>query len=107
MSKRQSRRDDGAIGLVYSSTPEQIKEAISIIKDILGKEENLTQDFRVFFTAYDASSLRIEYTYYVKNPTDIGFFLKTKNKINLEIKEKFDKAGLEFAFPTQTLHIQK
>lgn len=107
MSKRQSRRDDGAIGLVYSSTPKQIKEAISIIKEILKNEENIAQDFRVFFTAYDPSSLRIEYTYYVKNPTDITFFLKTKSEINLRIKEQFDKAGIEMAFPTQTLHIHK
>ncbi|MBD3156245.1 mechanosensitive ion channel [Candidatus Peregrinibacteria bacterium] len=107
MSKRQSRRDDGAIGLVYDSTSEQIKKAISIIKNILKEEKNLTQDFRVFFTEYDPSSLRIEYTYYVKNPTDFNFFLKTKNKINLTIKEEFDKAGLEMAFPTQTLYVKK
>jgi len=107
MSKRQSRRDDGAIGLVYDSTTEQIKKAISIIKSILKDEKNLTQDFRVFFTEYDPSSLRIEYTYYVKNPTDFNFFLKTKNKVNLSIKEEFDKAGLEMAFPTQTLYLKK
>lgn len=107
MSKRQSRRDDGAIGLVYNSTSEQVKQAIKIIKNILKEEKNLTQDFRVFFTEYDPSSLRIEYTYYVKNPTDFNFFLKTKNKINLTIKEEFDKAGLEMAFPTQTLYLKK
>ncbi|MCD6109801.1 mechanosensitive ion channel family protein [bacterium] len=107
MSKRRSRRDDGKIGLVYSSTPEQIKDAISIIKEILKVEKNITQDYRVFFTAYDPYSLRIEYTYYVKNPTDFNFFLQTTNKIHLSIKEKFDKAGIEMAFPTQTLYIQK
>lgn len=107
MSKRQSRRSDGAVGLIYDSTPDQIKEAVKIIKEILKDEQNLTQDFRVFFTEYDPSSLRIEFTYYVKNPTDFNFFLKTKNKINLSIKEKFDKAGLEMAFPTQTLHVVK
>ncbi|MEZ5406101.1 MAG: mechanosensitive ion channel family protein [Verrucomicrobiia bacterium] len=26
--------------------------------------------------------------------------------IHLAIKEKFDEAGIEFAFPTQTLHIE-
>jgi MscS family membrane protein len=107
MSKRQSRRADGAIGLVYHSTSAQIKEAVAIIKEILKKEEGLTQDFRAFFTEYDPSSLRIEYTYYVKNPTDFNFFLEAKNRINLAIKEEFDKAGLEMAFPTQTLHIHK
>jgi len=106
MSKRRSRRADGQIGIIYESTPTQIKEAISIIKDILKKEENITQDFRAFFTEYDPSSLRIEYTYYVKNPTDFNFFLKTKNRINLAIKERFDKAGIQIAFPSQTIYLK-
>ncbi|MBA4337092.1 hypothetical protein C0416_04975 [bacterium] len=107
MSKRQSRRDDGAIGLVYSCTKEKIEEAMSILKDILSKEENLTKDFRVFFTAYDPYSLRIEYTYHVKDPRDMLVFLNTKNRLNLEIKDRFDKAGIEMAFPTQTIQLQK
>ncbi len=27
-----------------------------------------------------------------------------QNKINLDILERFDKAGLDFAFPTQTIY---
>lgn len=107
MSKRQSRRDDGSIGIVYHSTAAQIKKAVSIIKGILKDEKNIAQDYRAFFTTYDPYSLRIEYTYYVKNPTDYNFFLQTRNRINLSIKEQFDKAGIEMAFPTQTLHLQK
>jgi MscS family membrane protein len=107
MSKRQSRREDGTIGLIYHSTSEQIKKAITIIEEILGNEKNLMQDFRVFFTAYDPYSLRIEYTYYVKNPTDLAFFLKTKNGINLAIKKQFDASGIEMAFSTQALQARK
>lgn len=107
MSKRQSRRADGAIGIVYKTTPTKIKEGIKIIKEILDKEENITKDFRVFFTEYDPSSLRLEYTYFVKNPQDFVFFLQNKNNINLAIKEKFDEAGIEMAFPTQTLYMAK
>ncbi len=107
MSKRASRRADGQIGLVYHTSPAQIKKSVKIIKDILKKEKNITSDYRAFFTEYDPSSLRLEFTYYVKNPTDFGFFLETKDRVNRNIKTEFDKEGLEMAFPTQTLHIHK
>lgn len=107
MSKRETRRADGAIGLVYNTSPKELKHAVEIIKEILKKEKNINGDFRAFFTEYDPSSLRIEYTYFVKNPTDFKFFLATKDRINRNIKQEFDKAGLEMAFPTQTLYVHK
>jgi len=107
LSKRKSRRCDGKIELVYSSKPSQIKKALAIIKDILKDNKEITEDFRVNFTDFDDSSLRIEYTYFVKSPDDYNLFLKTKNAINLEIKEAFEKAKLEMAFPTNTIYMGK
>ncbi len=107
MSKRASRRADGTIGLVYSTSPKELQNAVEIIKGILKKEKNITDEFRAFFTEYDPSSLRLEYTYYVKNPTDFNFFLATKDRINRNIKEKFDNAKLEMAFPTQTVYVHR
>jgi MscS family membrane protein len=107
LSRRKSRRCDGKLGIVYSSKPAQIKKALSIIKDILKKNKEITEDFRVNFTEYDDSSLRIEYTYFVKEPDDYNLFMKTKNSINLEIKEAFEKAKIELAFPTHTIYMGK
>jgi len=107
LSKRASRRADGVIGLVYHTSPAKIKKGVKIIKDILKAEKNTTGDFRAFFTEFDPSSLRLEFTYYVKNPTDYGFFLETKDRVNRNIKTEFEKEGLEMAFPTQTLYLHK
>lgn len=107
LSKRETRRADGKIGLVYHTPTKKIEKAVAIIKDIIKKEKNTAGDFRAFFTEFDDSALRIEYTYYVKNPTDYGFFLETRNRINISIKSQFEKAGLEMAFPTQTLYLHK
>jgi small-conductance mechanosensitive channel len=37
--------------------------------------------------------------------TDFKEFLTALEEINLEIKKQFDAAGLDFAFPTQTIHL--
>lgn len=107
MSRRETRRADGKIGLVYQTPTKKLQKGVELIKEIIKKEKNTQGDFRVFFTEFDDSSLRIEYTYYVKNPTDFKFFLETKDRINRSIKDSFEKEGLEMAFPTQTLYIHK
>ena len=107
LSKRETRRADGKLGLVYHTPTKKIEKAIEIIKSIIKKEKNAEGDFRAFFTEFDDSALRLEYTYYVKNPTDYGFFLKTRDRINRDIKNQFEKEGIEMAFPTQTLHLHR
>jgi len=107
LSKRKSRRCDGKIGLIHSTTNAQIKKAITIIKNILKDDPEVTEDFRVNFTEFDDASLRIEYTYFVKDPDDYNLFLRTKNSINLAIKLAFEKEKLQMAYPTQTILMAK
>jgi len=33
--------------------------------------------------------------------------MDTQQEINFLIKEEFEKKGIEFAFPTQTIHLNK
>jgi small-conductance mechanosensitive channel len=90
---------------MYGTSNTQIKKAMTIIKDILKANSEVTEDFRVNFTEFDDSSLRIEYTYFVKEPDDYNLFLKTKSSINLAIKQAFEKEKLHIPFPTQTVHV--
>jgi hypothetical protein len=39
--------------------------------------------------------------------TDFKQFLGAMEEMNLEIKKRFDGAGLNFAFPTQTIQLQQ
>lgn len=107
MSKRNTRRYDGAVGLIYGTSSTKVKKALAIIRDILKNEKNITNEFRAFFTTYDSSSLRIEFTYYVKDPKDYILYLRTINDINMAIKKEFEKEGIEIAFPTQTIHLKQ
>ena len=47
-------------------------------------------------------SLNLRVIYFI---TELATQLDTQHAINLEIKKRFDDAGLSFAFPTRTIHM--
>ena len=51
-------------------------------------------------------SLDFEVVYYVLSP-NYNVYMDIQQAINLSIHEKFEKEGIEFAYPTQTLFIEK
>ena len=95
------------LGLTYDTTPEKMKEALDILKAIPGRVENVSSnpsDTTAVFTNYADSALVIMYIYFIEKQGDI---LGVTSNMNMEILSSFNKAGLEFAFPTQTVYIQK
>jgi MscS family membrane protein len=58
----------------------------------------------VFFNDYNADSLNILVIYWYA-PAAYWDFLARAQKVNLRIFEEFEKEGIEFAFPTQTLYL--
>ncbi len=89
------------IGLVYSTTPAQIENAINILKQIEKDNNNLDEGTTISFTDFGNFSLGITFVYYIKKSADI---FNTQTEINLEILKRFNQNGLEFAFPTQTIY---
>jgi MscS family membrane protein len=59
---------------------------------------------RVYFTEYMADSLNILVIYWYV-PPDYWDYLEHAQRVNLRIFEEFEKAGIEFAFPTQTVYL--
>lgn len=107
ISSEPMRRVTAKLGLTYDTTPEKMKEALDILRAIPKRMENVSDnpsDISAVFTDYADSALVITYNYYIKKQGDI---LKVTSDMNLEILTSFNKAGLEFAFPTQTLYINK
>ena len=63
---------------------------------------------RATFKSFGDSSLIFELVYYVQVPdNDYNEFMNIQQKINFEIFKKFEQQQIEFAYPTQTLHISK
>ena len=107
ISSEPKRRVVLNLGLTYDTTPEKMKEALDILKAIPERVENVSSnpaDTTAVFTNYADSALVIMYIYFIEKQGDI---LGVTSNMNMEILSSFNKAGLEFAFPTQTIYIQK
>lgn len=105
ISAEPMRRVVMKIGLTYSTTPEKMSEAMKILNEMPSRVEFVSgKDLTVNFSDFTDSALVITFIYFIEKKGDIG---KTSSDVNLEILTAFNKAGLSFAFPTQTLYFQK
>lgn len=105
LSKRETRRCDLFVGLEYSTSLEKLKQAVKIIEDIIQEyvEKETIESFRVNFDKFDDYSLKINIVYFSLLNDVYLEFVKQKEQINLEIKEKFEKENIKIAFPTQEI----
>ncbi len=105
-SQMPKRRIKMTLGLTYDTTPDQMREALKAIEKILNEDEGVDQDYKlVQFTDFSPSSLDV-FLYYFSTSTVWQEYLETRERVNLKIMDKLTEMGLEFAFPTQTLHLK-
>jgi MscS family membrane protein len=103
VSKERGRKIKFYLGLTYDTTPENIELAKQIIVDILDKNEN-TIDAVVAFDSFGDFSLNILVIYWIKSGSPI---VQVNDHVNMEILKQFNANKLDFAFPTQTVIVQK
>ncbi|HAQ60598.1 TPA: mechanosensitive ion channel family protein [Candidatus Delongbacteria bacterium] len=90
------------LGLVYGTAPDKMELAMNMLKDIIKNNQDIvTENCLVSFNSWGDFSLGILFIYYIRKEADI---LNTQSKINLEILNRFNEKGLEFAYPTQTIY---
>ena len=107
ISSEPMRRVVLNLGLTYDTTSEKMKEALELLKYIPKRVENVSSnpsDIVAVFTEYSDSALVIMYIYFIEKQGDI---LGVTSNMNMEILAAFNKAGLNLAFPTRTVYIQK
>ena len=106
ISSEPMRRVVLNLGLTYDTTAKKMKEALELLKAIPKRVENVSSnpaDVVAVFTEYSDSALVIMYIYFIEKQGDI---LGVTSNMNMEILDTFNKAGLDFAFPTRTVYIQ-
>jgi MscS family membrane protein len=107
MGKREFRRVKATLGVVYSTPPEQVLKFIEGIKEIIKKNPSTRKDYyHVRFTEYSASSLDI-LLYYFLQVNDWGDELEQKEAINIQILKLAKELDVSFAFPTQSIFLEK
>lgn len=88
------------LGLVYNTPYEKMEEALAILKEVVKDNEWLEGEPVVFFEQFGAYSLDIKFIYLIKINAAI---FEVRSDINFKILKRFREAGLEFAYPTQTI----
>lgn len=99
----EERRIVFSFGVTYDTTPEQAEAIPAVVRKLVESHENL-RFHRAHFKAFGASSLDYEVVYIVKDPA-YGVYMDMQQSLNLGLMRELKALGVEFAFPTQTVHI--
>jgi MscS family membrane protein len=101
VSAEPSRRVVIKLGLTYDTSPQKMQEAIDILKKTPGAVNEIEENTVAVFSEFGDFALNLTFIYYIKKNLDIR---ESMSKVNFEILNKFNNAGLNFAFPTQTVY---
>ena len=106
--KMRKRRISFSFGVTYATPTNKLKKIPDIIRDIIDgdKLEYVDKLDRVHFTEFGDFSLNFDIVYYLKTK-DYAKYMDTQQEINFAIKKAFEKEGIEMAFPTQTIFLNK
>ncbi|MBU0709897.1 MAG: mechanosensitive ion channel family protein [Candidatus Omnitrophica bacterium] len=103
--RMEKRRVVFKIGVTYQTKLEELKAIPEIIKKVINNIKDTTFD-RAHFLSYGDFALIFEIVYYVMG-ADYNKYMDVQQEINFAIKKEFEVKGIDFAYPTQTLYINK
>lgn len=105
MGLRRWRRYKTSLGLAYHTSPDQLQAFVEGVRALIRANPNMRTDYYIVeFHEYGPSSLDI-LVYCFINAPDWNAELRTRHVLNLDIMRLAAELGVEFAFPTQTLHV--
>jgi len=107
-SRRGIRRIKMHIGLTYSTNSEQITKIMAEIKEMLKQHEGISQSdsLMVNFDTFGDSSLNI-FIYSFTKTANWEKYLEIRENINLKIMKIVEDNGSSFAFPSQSIYVEK
>jgi len=98
------RRIVFTFGVLYDTPRDALGRLPGIVREIIESQCGARFD-RAHFFSFGDSSLEFEVVYYVLDP-EYGLYMDIQQAINLAMMDRFAELGVEFAFPTRTLHIE-
>lgn len=106
-SIRENRRVSFTLGAVYGTDPEKLKFAMGKIKSMLDSHRMIQEGSAlVKFSNFGPSSLEIVVQYFTMT-SDYNDYMDIKNDVNFEIMNIFKDEGIEFAFPSMSVYMNK
>jgi len=102
------------VTITYDTPKAKIEQAIQILREVLAEPgicdrinpviQGEEYPPRVYFNEYNADSLNLLVIYWFA-PPDFWDYFEHSQRVNLRIFEEFERAGIDFAFPTQTVYL--
>lgn len=105
--KRRYRRFKTMINVTYATTPDKIEAFCEGIRELIRVHPMTRKDwYHVWLHEFGAHSLDILLVVFFEVP-DWPEEYRERHRLMLDIIRLADRLGVEFAFPTQTLHVFK
>lgn len=104
ISLRPNIRTIMNIGITYDTPPEKVRRAATILEEVY-RGHPMTHDVWISFDKFSDFSLNLLVIYWWKS-TVYKDFLAGMQELNLQVKQRFNAEGIEFAFPTQTVYVK-
>ena len=89
------------LGLVYSTTPEQMEKGIEILHEIAAETEGVAEKPNISFSSFGDSAMVLRFAYFVLPDAS---FRGVQSAVNFAILKRFGAEGLEAAYPTRTIY---
>ncbi|HSK20027.1 MAG TPA: mechanosensitive ion channel family protein [Longimicrobiales bacterium] len=95
------RRIVFGLGVTYDTPRSKLEQIPQMIREAVERQQNTRFD-RAHFKEYGDFSLNFEVVYFVLVP-EYNTYMDVQQAINFDIHRAFESAGIEFAYPTQTI----
>lgn len=105
VSRAKKRFINITFGVTYSTDNDNLKKAQEILKETATEHKELHNEFTVAIHDLGESSINIRFRGYVKTGS-YDKFLKVRGEFIEEVVRKYRDAGIDFAFPSQSVYIE-
>ncbi len=104
---REYRRWSTKLTITYNTPPEKVEAFCEGVRELIRRHPYTRKDvFHVYLNSFDASSLSVLLYMFFKTP-DWATELRERHRLAVDILRLAHRLGVEFAFPTQTVHLFK
>jgi small-conductance mechanosensitive channel len=104
LERMETRRVELDLRVKYG-TPKAKLEKIPKMLEAIVKKQKKAEFLRAHLKTFKESSILFELRYQIKG-NDYTVYMDIQQAVNLAVIDAFEKEGIEFAFPTQTIHIE-
>lgn len=103
--KMEERRINFSLGITYETSNDKLKKIPALVEKAVNSVKDCRFE-RAVWKSFGDYSLGFDIVFYYPN-NDYTEYLLAQEQINLLIKDFFEKEGIDFAYPSQTIFLNK